>query len=292
MGSQVIATEEALAALAKGLSVWSGETNQILSSCNAAISRTLDEISNACALNRQRVEGLKEVLNSMPEDADRGPVLRELAKAEEQLRKSEQGESMARTVAERGRLLERNLRRTSMDVVPDAIGDLRAGISSLERYRDGSGGGGPSPTMGSGGGSSSTPSGGSGAGAASSDPYASADLSMIEVSRVDMSDNPVSTSDGHHGNSHADYRWMVDTWETTVRPGIDRGATRADFAARDEARGAATNRQTASVYDTFMGSDRIVVERRSDGTLSPTNGRHRIAMARSLGITHLPGRLR
>lgn len=294
MSSQVSTTDEALAALSKGLAVWSGETNQVISQSSAAINGTLSEISAAVSRCRQRVEALKDIVNSVPEDEDPGPALRELAKAEEQLQRAEQGESLARTVAERGRVLERNLRRTTMDVVPDALGDLRSGISSLEKYRDSSGGG---ISMGGGSGTGATPSSGvtsgsGGAGGGSSDPYASSDLSMIDISEVDMSDNPASTSDGHHGNSHADYRWMVDTWETTVRPGVDRGATRKDFADRDAARGAPPNRQTANVYDTFMGSDRIVVERRPDGTLNPTNGRHRIAMARSLGITHLPGSVR
>jgi hypothetical protein len=80
----------------------------------------------------------------------------------------------------------------------------------------------------------------------------------------------------------------VTTWDQAVRPGLDRGMSRDDFAARDAARGATSPRRTVDVYDMFLGTDPIRVECRSDGTLNVINGLHRITVAQELGITHLP----
>jgi hypothetical protein len=64
--------------------------------------------------------------------------------------------------------------------------------------------------------------------------------------------------------------------------------SRDDFAARDGTRGAPPFRRTADVYDMILGSDPLRVEQRADGTLNVINGRHRIEIARELGVIHLP----
>ncbi len=81
---------------------------------------------------------------------------------------------------------------------------------------------------------------------------------------------------------------VVTTWDQLVRPGLDRGMFRDDFAARDQTRGAPPLRRTADVYDMILGSDPLRVERRADGTLNVINGRRRIEIASELGISHLP----
>jgi hypothetical protein len=113
-------------------------------------------------------------------------------------------------------------------------------------------------------------------------------LADIDVAAADFADNPVTGSFGRGGLTRADYRWAMTTWDQLVRPGLDRGMSRGDFAARDETRAAPPLRRTADVYDMILGSDPIRVERRGDGTLNVINGRHRIEIARELGITQLP----
>lgn len=52
-------------------------------------------------------------------------------------------------------------------------------------------------------------------------------------------------------------------------------------------------RRTADAYDMFLGdTDRIRLSRDADGRLDVVNGRHRIIVARDLGIKHLPGTIR
>jgi hypothetical protein len=120
----------------------------------------------------------------------------------------------------------------------------------------------------------------------------------VEVSAADLDDNPVLDDNGAQGTfgkgglSRADYRWAVQTWSDTVGPGVASGKTRDDFVARDAASNAQPLRRTADVYDMFLGSDRIRADRQPNGSLNIINGRHRLLIARELGIRILPGDVR
>jgi hypothetical protein len=115
------------------------------------------------------------------------------------------------------------------------------------------------------------------------------DLKEVDVASVEFDDNPIIGSFGRGDTTRADYRWAVQTWDEVVRPGVLRGMTRADFEARDVERGAPALRRTAGVYDLFLGdSDRLRLTRRADGKFDVTNGRHRLEVARELGIERLP----
>ncbi|HET9893932.1 MAG TPA: hypothetical protein VFQ44_03265 [Streptosporangiaceae bacterium] len=117
-------------------------------------------------------------------------------------------------------------------------------------------------------------------------------LELVPLHLADYSENPII--DGYHkgGANRSDYRWAVETWESVIWPKVAAGATRDDFARQDEACGAPAFRCTANVYDLFLGNDRIVFSRLPDGTLSVMTGRHRIEIARELGITNLPAEIR
>ncbi|MHA6784694.1 hypothetical protein ACVGOW_27405 [Pseudonocardia saturnea] len=119
------------------------------------------------------------------------------------------------------------------------------------------------------------------------------ELTDFDVATADFSDNPiVGNFTRDPGMSRADYRWAVQTWDEVVRPGLDRGLTRDDFATRDAQRGAPPLRRTADVHDMFLGDEPITLNRRPDGSYEVNGGRHRIAIARELGISHLPGKVR
>lgn len=116
-------------------------------------------------------------------------------------------------------------------------------------------------------------------------------LSEVDVSAADMADTPIRGEFGRGGASRADYRWAVQTWSDTVGPGVAKGMTRDDFATRDQRSGAPPLRRTADVYDMFLGTDRVRVDRRADGSLNIVNGRHRLQIASDLGIKTLPGEI-
>jgi len=113
-------------------------------------------------------------------------------------------------------------------------------------------------------------------------------MTELSVAEADFSGNPVIGPFARDGLTRADYRWMVQAWEEVVRPGLRRGLTRDDFAARDAERGVPVTRSIANVHDIFL-CDPVQVERRPDGKLGVLNGRHRIEIARELGISTLPG---
>ena len=117
-------------------------------------------------------------------------------------------------------------------------------------------------------------------------------MTLIDVSAVDFSDNPLQGAFGRGGADRSDYDWTVKTWNDVVGPGVARGMTRDDFAAQDSSSGAPALRRTADVYDLFLGdTDRIRASYRPDGSLDLGNGRHRAQAARALGIQWLPAQV-
>jgi hypothetical protein len=122
-------------------------------------------------------------------------------------------------------------------------------------------------------------------------------ITELDVSSADLDENPI-LDDQHSGKtfgkgglSRADYRWAVQTWHDTVGPGVASGKTREDFAERDSRTNAQPLRRTADVYDIFLGTNRILADRQPDGSLNIVNGRHRLLIARELGIKNLPGQV-
>lgn len=117
--------------------------------------------------------------------------------------------------------------------------------------------------------------------------FAAQGLEFVDLADVDFSDNPVLGEFGRGGASEEDYQWAVQTWADTIQPGIQQGKTRDDFAAADAANNAEPLRRQADAYDMFM-SDPIRLSRQANGTYGVIGGRHRIDMARRLGIGSLP----
>jgi len=71
---------------------------------------------------------------------------------------------------------------------------------------------------------------------------------------------------------------------------VDSGASREEFRLLDQQQGRNGSVTLLKTYDLFFGSDAIVLSHRN-GQYSITNGRHRIWLARQMGITHLPARV-
>lgn len=117
-------------------------------------------------------------------------------------------------------------------------------------------------------------------------------LTEIPVSSMNFEDNPIEGKFGRGETNSGDYRWAVETWHTVVSPGVKSGMTREDFERRDTERNAGLFRQSAKVYDLFLGdTDRLRLSPRQDGTYDVVNGRHRVQVARELGINALPASL-
>ncbi len=113
-------------------------------------------------------------------------------------------------------------------------------------------------------------------------------LQLVDVNLADFSDNPILDSFTRGGLTRQDYVWALTTWRDIVEPGLNRGLTADDFRDMDARSGAQPTRRVQDVYDIMLGSDPIHISQRPDGSWDVIGGRHRLEVARSLGISRLP----
>ncbi len=279
--AQVITEEEALTTLQAALRRWRSDTVGILAQLEARIQGALDLTEEETRRRRAHLAAI-EAAASVPERRD--ALAAELQRASADYADMRTRASAVREAAGRLRAARRKAQPILEELVPAAISDLGGRTGSLRGYR--------ASAVGPGVGVPATSRGNPGGAGATDDALASEGLKQVDLSQARFDDNPVV--DGYHkgGTSEVDYRWALEAWHTSVQPAVLSGASRDDLARRDEESGAPPLRRQAVVYDMFMGSDRLIFDRRPDGSLDVTNGRHRVEVARSLGISHLPGVVR
>lgn len=282
--TEVRTRDEAIASVDRALQVWSTDVTGLLSQATSQAGAARDEAERVVRGCANKVAVVEALLSAAGED-QRRRLQAELIRAKEAYDQAKRANVRVQDVAASVGQLSRAHTTGAIAMVASARVKLSAMSQALEGYRLGGvvpgvgaiGGGGPS-AKGVGGGS-----------------LASMGLAELDVSAADLDENPILDGDrsreafGKGGLSRADYRWAVQTWNDTVGPGVASGKTREQFADRDERSSAKPLRRTADVYDLFAGTDRIRVDRRADGSLNVINGRHRLLIARELGIKTLPG---
>jgi hypothetical protein len=302
--TEVRTRDEALAAIDRALMQWAADTGGALTQAKAAVAVALAEAEAETSRRTQRVDALQALLTTLPPDnPQRAQVQRDLVRAQMSLEAARRATQRIADVVRQVARLQHSHVRTAEVGVTAARADLSRRTAVLTAYRAARIGSATSAAVAGIVGAVGTLSEIGAAGAAvlasvaaspaspaTSSPawLARSGLVDIDVAEADFADNPITGSFGRGGLTRADYRWAMTTWDQLVRPGLDRGMSRDDFAAKDETRGAAPLRRTADVYDMILGSDPLSIERRPDGTLNVINGRHRIEVARELGIPHLP----
>jgi hypothetical protein len=302
--TEIRTRDEALAAIDHALAQWLDGAAAVLTEAMAAASGAAATAEAQVSRRAQRVAVLEAQLRSLPSDSPaRAQIQRELGRAHESLRAGRDAARRISNVASQIAILLRTQSQVAGAQVTAARADLARRVKELGAYRAAGGGSAAVVTAAAGalGGLAIAVTGATSAaaraalGATAEAPaeggaawLATGGLSDFDIAEADLADNPVTGSFGRGGLGRADYRWALTTWDQVVRPGLDRGMTRNDFAARDAARDAPPLRRTADVYDMFLGSDPIRVERRPDGTLDVINGRRRIEIAADLGLTTLP----
>jgi hypothetical protein len=276
--SQIDAQDEGLLVLKSALGTWAGSARGILAQATATTNALRHECEQELRRRTARLGALQASLNACRLPEDRVRLQRAVQRAQDSAARARRAHAQACAAADDLRILERRLDATIGGRIPAAQSDLMRRLDALSGYRDGSSQ------------SSSSTSGGASLHTLGK-AFADRGLTDVPISNAKFDDNPII--DGYHkgGASQTDYRWAVETWDSVVRPGVLRGATHEDFERRDAARAAPEFRRTAAVYDMFMGDDRLIFSSRGDGALDVTNGRHRVEVARSLGISHLPGRV-
>jgi hypothetical protein len=305
--------DEALAAVGAALAQWTAASGDVLARATAAVRGARAETEAELSRRARRVAELASLLGSLrADDPRRAAVAYDLARAQADQHAAVQAATRVTGLMERAAALQRSHARNTRSFTEAARADLTRREGQLGAYRAAGAGG---LGGGFGGGFAGTPhalgglalggaavggavtggsavggAGAAGGGTAGPGWLTSAGLADVSVAEAGFADNPIVGEFGRDGLTRADYRWAVTQWDEVIRPGLDRGMTRDDFAAKDAARDAPPLRRLAFVYDIFLGSETIVVNRLPDGTIDVTNGRHRLTVARELGVTSLPAR--
>jgi hypothetical protein len=285
--AQIRSRDEALAAVERALGGWlqnaAGVMTQAAATADAAQSVAAAEVrrwANTEAALRQLLAAAKDEETARPL---RQKLNRALACHQTALQASAQVAEVARRVA----VLRRQHSQQADAMVGEARADLLRRMGDLDSYRAAGAGGGLAGSGSAGGVPASVLAPGAGGAAW----LGGLGMSEIDIETVNFTDNPIQGKFGKGGASRADYRWAVQTWCEYVGLGAARGMTRDDFVARDEAQGAGPLRRSTDVYDMFLGDDRIRVSKRADGSFDVVGGRHRLEIARDLGIGSLPAQV-
>jgi hypothetical protein len=293
--------DEALAAVDTALAQWEGASAEVLARAVTSARAAQSEADAQVSWRAQRVSELTDALTVLRDDEPlKAIITADLAHAKESLETGKRAAAGVVDVAARAAALQRSQVRNSQAFATAARADLARRGGELGAYRQAGAGAGTAGLLGGfrGDGAARTP-GGLALGAAGRAPdgraggaswLADRGFADVNVALADYSDNPILGKFGRGGLTRADYRWAVTIWDEVIRPGLDKGMIRDDFAARDAAHGARPPRSYAEVYDMFLGKDPIQIDRRPDGTLHVGSGRHRIEIARELGVIRLPAK--
>jgi len=281
--------DEAIASVDLALQRWGTETTGLVVQAQSTANAASHRAEAAVRKWANRVAVIEALLSAASEERRR-ELLAELREAQEMLSRATHARDRIRFVEERLAGLGRTAGRAIGSQTPEARAQLRAMSDALDAYRGGGRVIGGVPHESEGSTYRAYPSG---------NELAPLGLALLDVGSADLEENPVlgGSEDnqpdkfGRAGLTRADYRWLVQTWNDVVGPGVASGQSRDDFAERDALSNAVPKRRTVDVYDVFLGPSRIAVDRREDGSLRILNGRRRFLIARELGIKSLPGQV-
>jgi hypothetical protein len=299
--------DEALETISRALAQWSSEAGDALTRAMTEASAALEAAKAEITYREQRVAALQAQLRELASaDAHHAQALRaqiqhQLANAEQSLDTARRATRRIDQVAHQLARMQRSHAQTAESRVAGARADLTTRATALSDYRTARAGsltaGIPFKVRGIADTTriSSTPAAALDAPTVTriADWLGDCGLSEIDVDAAGAgcAGKPVAGSFSRGGHTRAYYRWALTTWDQVVRPGLDRGMSREDFAARDAGRDAVPPRRTVDVYDMVLGTALIRAERREDGTLNITDGQHLLAIAHELGITSLPAQV-
>lgn len=273
--------DEAIALTDTALGAYAEQAQGILVQAKAAVCAAQDYADRVVRDCRSRAAALEALLSAASE-RDAPAIRLRLLQAQANLDRAGRASVRIGDAAKTVRDLERRYIQRTSATVAGARAYLHGRAAAIGEYHGSSGFGV------SGRASTNDPSRGDDRPTSS---LAAFGMASVDVMSADLTENPIQGEFGRGGATRADYRWAVQTWHDTIAPGLARGMSRSDFEADDALRGAQPLRRTADVYDMFLGDDHIRVDRRPDGTFNVISGRHRLQIARDLGIESLPGKI-
>jgi hypothetical protein len=270
------ANAEAMTELRTALNTWGRTATGLATQLSAAVTAHATNAEAEVRVRSSKTAAIEALLVTAKGE-ERARLVREAALASASLERARQALNLSNEAAQRSQRVQRQVEEAAGERVQRAAEALWRKRAALVDYESA-----PIPSA----------SAAVGAGAPVAVNFGVPEIVDVLIEQADFADNPILDGFQRGGADISDYRWAVETWETTVRPGVLAGKTREDFARRDEELGQQSGfRRSAGVYDMFLGDDPVQFSRRADGRLDVASGRHRVAIARQLGLTHLPGRL-
>lgn len=114
----------------------------------------------------------------------------------------------------------------------------------------------------------------------------------VPLDRISLEDSPVHNANDFVKVPHDEMIQGIRVLESDVRPAVARGATRDDFEELDRVRGLDYAHSHQRVYDAFYGDQPIQLAKVGDQYTVASGGYHRLYVARELGLSTVPARVR
>lgn len=112
----------------------------------------------------------------------------------------------------------------------------------------------------------------------------------VLLDRVNLRDSHVQSEEDFKKVSKAEMLEGFEKLQSVVRPAVEKGANADYFSQMDEERGLDYPNGYRKIYDAFYGNDAIRLDKVGD-TYTVTNGYHRLAVAKELGLETIPARV-
>ena len=285
---------DALPNLATALGRFGERAGEALDEAASSTRRALEQLEDDCRRLAYEVDSLREQYDALSgEEEDAGGLLEQIDDAEERLHDREQALERVEARADAFRRAAERLNAVVRGRIPAACAFLERKYDELCHYTALAP---PKLRVGA----------PSGAGRARSTPPTDSGergdrditafrlppgFQWISVAEVDPAELDVQDEDFKKVPADEMVRGFRALTQSLL-PEIESRGAAADssfFGDVDRASGTEQSCGLQRVYDAFFGTDPIRLDRRAGGGVwSVTNGRHRLAVARRLGITHVP----
>ena len=262
------------------------DAEEVRSTARRAAAEALGRIAGELGERRRARDQARRALQECQaqENADCSAAIAALHRAEERVHVAERAQREGQQAVDAFTPREQGFGRAVDALARDVVVVTRAQADALQGYLAGGGSGG----------------GGSFTGAASSASSAGGSASTlpngVQMIPLDLIDNgygdPV-TGPGDFGKGYTpeDLEWAFEALHEVVLPAVQAGKGADYFSERDRKAGLVGSRSYHDTYTGFFqGDDAITLNTAVGGRYTVGNGRHRIWVARKMGLTSIPAR--
>jgi hypothetical protein len=302
MTSGAFVDPEAITQVAAALVRYAEAERDAIARADVALRRSSTEVSSAHAARQAELDRATAALSAChrAEGRDCSALAMEVSRARERLDRARQARSIIQQ-AEAQFAVRKTRQAAAVDAIVTSararLGRNAADLATFLGSPTGAGG----PMTGTGGGPPGTTGATGGAlGGSSSERVPSGfppGFAMVRLSDIDDGGDAVTNrSEFGKGYSPEDLRWAHEAFHDVVLPALALGKGMDYFRERDSREGLMGTRSYADTFAGFLNAGRPgrgdeVALSRTGGGFHVDNGRHRIAVARAMGLSEIPARI-